>query len=230
MKNKNITKLGSLLLILISLNSYGSPDTNPGNGDNQPLPPPLTREVVMMNIGFQTRRCQINRDMSMCSVSAPKVPSSSTNNIELFPGNNLCQIPPDRTGSFSCNTLQGHWIDLEQTYYYPGKRYIGIVTITKSMSSQESNKEENLDWYHIEVEVLGKGKTLAKMETGVRSIGQLQSVKLLADEIEEDSATITTYLNVGPSLFPEVKVANLNNEHQKLEPAKWKVIAGRILQ
>ncbi len=225
MKNKNITKLGSLLLILLCLNSYGASGIDPGKGGL----PPFT-EVVMMNIGFQTMRCQVNRDMKMCSVSAPKIPSSATKNIELVPINSLCNGSSGNTGTTPCYSFQGHWIDLEQTYYYPGKRYIGIVTIIKSTSSQESNKGENLDWYHIQVEVLGKGKTLAKMETGVRSINQLQSVNLLAEEVEEESGTITTSLNVGPNLFPEVKESNLTQEHQKLEPAKWKVITGRILQ
>ncbi len=165
-----------------------------------------------------------------CNVGNPVDPSGITKDIVLSPVNEICKIETDDKIT-SCYSFRGHWIDLEQTYHFPGKRYIGIVSITKSTNSKASKEDENHDWYHIEVEILGKGKAIAKIETGVRTISQLQAVKLLADEVEDESSRTTTFLNVSYNLFPEVKDSKLNFEQHKFEsPAKWKLIKGRILE
>lgn len=223
MKIKNLKNLGVILLLLLGLNSYGSAGNDASTGEEP-------REVIKMNIRFETERCQTTRDMSMCSISTPINPSSISKDIKLYPNLTICHVPPESGGSNSCNALQGHWIDLEQVYLNSAKRYIGIVTITKSTYSKSSNPGENLDWYHVEVEILGNGKTISKMETGVVSINQLQSVKLLAEEFSDGAGTTTTYLNVGPNLFPNIKGVNLKNENTNLETVKWNVIKGQILE
>lgn len=200
---------------------------SPSKSIDPSIPPESVPEEVIMFIQFETEACNYTGDMGLCSVPG-KIDRESDKKIILKRiSYYACQDSgtDDQVGNGDCSeyyTKTGHWIDLyEASPLF--KRYIGIVTVIKS------NNEKN-SWYQIKVEILSRGKTLAQMEAGFKSWNQLQSVKLLAEEINRDNRSIKTYLNIGPSIYSSASLNKNVLSDQNLEPIQWNVTKGKIIQ
>jgi hypothetical protein len=121
------------------------------------------------------------------SGSIGPVPWSETTPSPLQPGEpNLGQCDP--------RNWRGHWIDL---LYHDGKRYVGIVTVEKSLISMSSQPNMDKTWYTITVEILDMKKIVAKMSTSFENWDELPSAALESMPIEKGSTTTTISLNIG---------------------------------
>jgi len=214
----------------------------PQPGNPTPVEPP--REVVKMYIQFETQTCRNDGNSSFCSIGIGGPGSDRSivligSSYESIPCRGASTSPtptptpppvsdePPTKCSPPINILEGHWIDLDNSY--SGKRLIGIVTIKKFQLEEDSSTNSAArSWYDIEVEVLGKNKTLAKMTGQLSSWDQLQSVKLLVEESENDYSSNQTYLVLGPPRIPNSNKTNSVNS-ALLEPVQWKVIGGKLI-
>lgn len=189
-----------------------------------PYPTPIPVEQVRMNIQFSTETCTYNGNMAMCST--PQYGGQDFN-IALNPILSSCSPntgPDGSVGTCPSYMWQGHWIDLFNTSY--GRRFIGIITVTKSLISRSSQNGPDSYWYSIEVEILGKSKTVAKMSSGFSSWDQLQTVTLLAEEEVQEGYSTKTQLRFGPSWTPAIKANSLRNHR----PVQWNVVRGKLIQ
>lgn len=203
--------------------------TNVPSPDPWPISTPTPAEQVRLNIQFQTESCNHQGNFMMCS--SPNI-QAQDRTIELNRIFSSCQNPtpdpiPGSDGKFRrCKSYQwqGHWIDM--FYGGSGKRFIGIITVTKTLISKNSQAGSESNWYSMEVEILGKSKTVAKMSSGFSSWDQLQTVTLMAEEDEQENYSTRTQLRFGPSWNPSLLV-NRNLNH---EPIRWKVTRGKLLE
>lgn len=217
--------------------SPANPPT-PGNPD-QPIPPDPNQpidslppsEIVKMNIQFESIVCFRHNNTESCSMSNinPRGDQSITLQSHLY----LC-ADPTRPDSDPSNpkcpfdaVKEGYWIDLGRSP--KNQRLIGIITIKKwiqKIDTTEGSPNEQ-SWYEIEVEVLGKNKTLVQMSGRLNSWNQLQPVKLLAEENENDYSNSKAYLRFGPALFPTPNT--MSDGRSALDPIHWKVTKGKII-
>lgn len=93
---------------------------------------------------------------------------------------------------------RGHWIDL---LYNNGKRFIGVVTVEKSLVSLSSEPSQDRTWYRVTVEIMDMKKTVAKMNTDFEFWDQLPSASLESMPIDDGSATTTITLNISKALY-----------------------------
>ena len=192
-----------------------------------PLPPMPPNEMVQMNIQFQSETCYKQGERSkMCLMP---IGFGRNYNIELTPISNICNSPiNDGNSTPTCpadKKSEGHWIELYNGGAY-GKRYIGIITITKTSIPSGSDQSKDSIWYSMEVEILSKSKTVAKMTTSFSSWSQLQGTMLLAEEEEDSNYSTRTVLRFGPAWNPNLKQLNSANT----PPIKWNVIRGKLLE
>ncbi len=175
----------------------------------------MKAEQVKMYVIFNTQTCsEPANGVIMCS--APFYNTATTKSIDLYPANFTCNSssgttpsqPPEKIStSFKSFLLEnniydecqasywkGHWIDL----IYGDKRYVGIVTVDKSLISLSSKEGETKTWYTVVVEILDSKRVIAKMSTQFENWNQLPNATLESNPVESGNLQSQVRLSVGP--------------------------------
>jgi hypothetical protein len=230
--------------------SFGLLYQNPGNAQHQ-------SPTLQLGIIFNAQTCWQNNFSNICSIGTTRSPNKTVQLEPLFGGctNQPTPMPVEPpTGSpyepqpieqCELRNWKGHWIDL---LYNDGKRYIGIVTIEKSLVSMSSQPNTDRAWYVVSVEILDNKKLVAKMNTSFENWEQLPMAILESTPIESGNTTTTITLSIDraydliiepnprptsipiasplPTVFPTP--FRLKDSPINLPKAKWNLIKGQL--
>jgi hypothetical protein len=215
---KKLFKLYMIINATIQLIGFSTAEAqvNPWPWPDNPVEDSKTEIVVPLTVHFEIETCTKGEFTETCNKSL------LLNSLKPI---TLKLIGCSNTDN-NCNTIykKGHWIDLIDNSFVVDERLIGVISVTKIERAATPQTPATSDFLLI-AEVLGRNKTLAKLEGRFASWSQLQPVRLQVDESQHDGYRRTIFLNFGP---PVQRVEPNSPSKELLPHIEWHVSKGRL--